>query len=85
MADTMITFHNAMLIGLTCLVSGMFCGAGAFAAALEIFGPEPEPRIDEAALQNEMDALFGTPSDEVLAARLVGMGTVVEAGTLRIQ
>ena len=72
MADTMITFQSAMLIGLTCLVSGMFCGAGAFAAALEIFGPEPEPRVDYDALQRELDEDFGT-------------GTVVEAGTLRIQ
>lgn len=70
MADTMITFQAAMLIGLTCLVSGMFCGAGAFAAALEIFGAEKEPRMDYDALQRELDSDFGK-------------GTVVEAGTLR--
>ena len=70
MTETMITFQNAALIGLTCLVSGMFCGAGAFAAALEIFGPEKEPRVDYDALQREFDEDFGT-------------GTVAEAGTLR--
>lgn len=69
MADTMITFQSAMLIGLTCLVSGMFCGAGAFAAALEIFGPEKEPRVDYRALQDELDEEFG--------------GTGTEAGVLR--
>lgn len=71
MTETMITFQNAALIGLTCLVSGMFCGAGAFAAALEIFGPEKEPRVDYDRLQRELDDEFG--------------GTGTEAGVLRIQ
>ena len=69
MTDTLISLQSAMLIGLTCLVSGMFCGAGAFAAALEIFGPEKEPRVDYDRLQRELDEEFG--------------GTGTEAGVLR--
>ncbi|RAS13522.1 hypothetical protein [Ensifer adhaerens] len=70
MTETLITFQNAALIGLTCLVSGMFCGAGAFAAALEIFDKEREPQMDYEAIQTELDNEFGTPA-EVIAARMV--------------
>jgi len=62
MADTMITFNNAMLIGLTCLVSGMFCGAGAFAVALEIFGPDPVA-VEKPRSQEAVDADFGTGTE----------------------
>lgn len=61
MTETMITFQSAMLIGLTCLVSGTFIGAALLAVGLEIFGPdEIEPRVDYSALQDELDELFGS-------------------------
>lgn len=63
MADTMITFHNAMLIGLACLVSGTFIGAAMLAVAQEIFSPEAEPAFDYRALQRELDEDFGTGTE----------------------
>lgn len=54
------------------VVCGMFFGAGVYAFVSHWLESRGYEATDHDALQQEYDALFGYPTDEVRAARLIG-------------